>query len=250
MPSPPFSTIELRSTTNAAISLLLLEKAAMPVEPLRATTLSPTCTTIGPGVNESAEMPVKFLSTVTRLSTTRAEFDPDGSIAMPLPNLVMRQSSMCKPPSDLTNLTPSCDPPGGWSIDKPRRVTPPNEALFTIIPLGPVAIPPLVPVQSIVIDLRIVTGPKLPASTHLMMPSGSVTSWAIWKEPHGAARVHEEPLPLLATQVSGMAWAGVDSARKSPSMLGNAIVFIVGHPQLCVDALAPARRPYRGSRPR
>src|SRR5262245_98732 len=163
----------------------------------------------------------------------------------PLPALylVMAQFSTWR---DLPLISPTpIDAVPAPSIDRPRRTTATSAALTTMALPAVTTTPPLVPVQSMVIDLVMVTAPKLPASTHLIVPPGSVAVCAAANVAHGAARVQAAPAPLLATQVSGMAWAGGacrQSASKAPSMLGNAIV-LMGTPSLRVR---PMSRPRAG----
>src|SRR3954447_22823803 len=106
-------------------------------------------------------------------------------------------------------------------MDRPRRRTMPPAVLIET-PFVAVEIVPAVPVQSMVMDLLMFTRPNSPASTQLISPPGSATSWASWKVAHGAARVQVAPAPVPDTNVRGTACADVVAATMANSAAEHA----------------------------
>src|ERR1700674_3307385 len=90
-------------------------------------------------------------------------------------------------------------------IESPRRLTA-IPAPLTVTPVVPVArMEPKVPVQSMVIDLVIVTGPNPPASRQSISPPDAVLEMAPANVLHGAVRVHElmsSPRPETQVRVA------------------------------------------------
>src|SRR6266481_685533 len=103
----------------------------------------------------------------------------------------------------LTPINPVVTP----SMERPRRMTVIPAAL-TLMPLVPAASRPAkVAVQSMVIDLVMVTVPKPPGSRQLMIPFVAVFEIAPAKVLHGAVRLHGlASSPTPETQVR-VAWA-------------------------------------------
>src|SRR5262249_290258 len=109
------------------------------------------------------------------------------------------------------------------SMSRPRRLTT-TPAPLTLIALVPAArMPPNVPVQSMVIDLVIVTAPNPPGSRQLMMPPATVFEMAPGKVLHGAVRLHGfTSSPTPETQVR-VACACAGEPQKSGASAATAI---------------------------
>jgi hypothetical protein len=127
--------------------------------------------------------------------------------SLPKPDIV--QCSMCTEAASLTLIPLRLRPPMP-SRARPRRATTAFGALTTIPSPPAAATLPITPVQSIVTDLKIVNGPEVSESRHMMVPPGRVFARARANVWHGAAGVHGfASSPSPETKVVLWACAGV-----------------------------------------